>query len=177
MQNFFEIFQIPKSFALNLHELEQRYFALQREAHPDRQIGKSEAQRIVAIERSMAVNDGYDVLKDPLQRAEHLLALAGILVNSDHDTVKPDASLLMEMMEMREHLQDAAHDGAMLRSALDDVKKAMQQCLDGLEEAFDAGDLPHAAQLTIRLKYLAAALEEAHMLVYQLKATHAQEHH
>jgi len=177
MADYFTVLGLKPQFMLNLNTLEERYFEVQREAHPDRQIGKSEADRVTAIERSMRANDAYETLKNPLTRAEHLLEMQGIFVNTEHDTQKPDAALLMEMMELREQLADAAVDGRVLRGLVDDTKKAMQQCIDALEEAFGAADYPFAAKVTLRLQYLGKALEEAHMLIYRLKATHNEGTH
>ena len=56
MLNYFEILGTPASFTLDVKALEKAYFNAQMAAHPDRQIGKSEAERIVAIERSMSAN-------------------------------------------------------------------------------------------------------------------------
>jgi molecular chaperone HscB len=177
MDNYFIVLGLKPEFTVNLNALEERYFEIQRNVHPDRQIGKSEAERVAAIEHSMRANDAYETLKNPLTRAQHLLEIQGIFVNTEDDTQKPEPALLMEMMELREQLADAAQDGAALRGLVEDTKKAMQQCIDRLEEAFDAADYPFAANLTLRLQYLGKALEEAHMLIYRLKALHTHEAH
>ena len=177
MSDYFTLLGLSPRFAMNSASLEERYFEIQRNVHPDRQIGKSEAERVAAIELSMRANDAYETLKNPLTRAQHLLEIQGIFVNTEDDTQKPEPALLMEMMELREQLADAAQDGAALRGLVEDTKKAMQQCIDRLEEAFDAADYPFAANLTLRLQYLGKALEEAHMLIYRLKALHSSEAH
>ena len=158
------------SFVLNLNDLEVSYIQLQQRAHPDRQIGKSDAERIEAINASMAANDAYETLKNPLSRAEHLLALQGIIVNDDNETHKPSQALLMETLEMRESLEDAKGDEKALETQMRDLKEAMQQCTDDLEEAFDAGDYEHAAQRTIKLQFLGKTLEEVHAYIYHIKA-------
>ncbi len=177
MNDYFTLLGLPPRFAIHMATLEERYFEIQRNVHPDRQIGKAEAERVAAIDHSMRANDAYETLKNPLTRAQHLLEIQGIFVNTEDDTQKPEPSLLMEMMELREQLADAAHDGAALRGLVEDTKTAMQQCIDRLEESFDAGDYPFAASLTLRLQYLGKALEVAHMLIYRLKALHTQEAH
>lgn len=177
MADYFTVLGLKPAFPLNLNTLEEHYIAAQREAHPDRHVGKPEAERLALIQRSMLVNDAYETLKNPLSRAEHLLEMQGIFVNSEDDTVKPEPALLMEVMELREQLQDASNDREVLRHLLDDIKKAMQDCSDGMEEAFGAADYPYAAKLTMRLQYLGKALEEAHMLLYRLKTTHNHDEH
>jgi molecular chaperone HscB len=176
MQNHFELLGLTPGFTLDVKALEQAYFSAQRDAHPDRQIGKSEAERIVAIERSMSANEAYEALKNPLTRAEHLLALSGVRVNSDDDTVKPSQALLVEIMELREQIEDARADAKKLLALVADIRLVAEECSDDLAEAFAAGDLAHAAERTIKLHYLGKAAEEAHLYLYRVKAAHHQEH-
>lgn len=179
MQNYFTLLGIAESFDLDIKGLEKAYFDIQRAAHPDRQIGKSEAERIIAIERSMDANEAYEALKNPLTRAEHLLALKAVHVNSEADTVKPSQALLVEMMELREQIADSREDGRKLLQLVSDIRKAADDSTDAIAEALAANDLDHAAQCTIRLHYLGKAAEEAHMYLYRIKAAHAagHEHH
>ena len=171
MQSLFDILGLPAQFPLNLKTLETAYFTAQRTCHPDRFVGKGEAERVAAITRSQLVNDAYDQLKNPLTRAEHLLELQGIFALDD--TATPPPALLMEVMELREALSDASRDGAELARALDDLKKRANECSEALEEAFAAQDYTSASAETMRLQYLGKALEEAHMLIYRLKANHS----
>lgn len=171
MQSFFDILGLPTQFPLNLKTLETAYFTAQRACHPDRFVGKSEAERVAAISRSQLVNDAYEFLKNPLHRAEHLLELQGI-VALDDDAVAPPA-LLMEMMELREALADAGQNGPALAAALEDLKAQANAALATLETQFAASDFAAATTETMRLHYLFKAIEEAHMLIYRLKATHS----
>ena len=109
--NYFELFELEPSFILDETALHRAYVSMQQQFHPDRMIGKSDEERAVAIQQSMDANDGYEILKDQLKRAQHLLELNGFKVNQDgQDAVRPDQSLLMEMMEMREHLEEASDE-------------------------------------------------------------------
>lgn len=158
-------------FALNLAQLEKAYFAAQRATHPDRFIGKPEAERVAAISRSTLVNDAYETLKNPLTRAEHLLELQGIDALADDAKVPP--TILMEMMELRERVMDAGQDGAALAGIVSEIKGLASANEKALGEAFAATDYARASHETIRLQYLGKAMEEAHMLIYRLKAAHA----
>lgn len=175
MKDYFTLFDLPRSYALSESELHKRYIALQRQTHPDRLVGKSPAERNEAIQLSMRVNDAYDTLKSPLTRAEYMLELNGIFVNSEEDNIKPDQSLLMEVMELREQLGECA-TGRELKSVMDDIKKSMAGVVTELEGAFAIADMERAAQLAMRLKYLGKSLEEAHTLFYRFKATAEAEH-
>jgi molecular chaperone HscB len=152
--NYFELFGLGSPrFGLDLAQVEKRYFELQRELHPDR---VSASERPAAIQKSADVNQGYHVLKSPLKRAQHLLALHGIHVNTDNDTVKPDTALLTEIMDLRERL--AADE-----SIIGDLETREKETLEALGNAFNAEDHSRAASLTIRLNYLFKLLQDARM--------------
>ena len=170
MQNLFETLGMEPSFTLNLKALEQAYFTAQRATHPDRFIGKPESERTAAITKSQLVNDAYETLKDPLRRAEHLLELQGIHALADEQKVP--AEILGEMMELRERIFDNGSDGAALMAIIGEIKALAIENSNALTEAFAAGDYAGATHETIRLQYLGKAMEEAHMLVYRLKAAH-----
>jgi len=77
------------------------------------------------------------------------------------------------MMELRERVMDAGADGAALAGMVSEIKALAAANEKALAEAFAAGDFARAANETIRLQYLGKAMEEAHMLIYRLKAAHA----
>ncbi|MFZ4540391.1 MAG: Fe-S protein assembly co-chaperone HscB [Rickettsiales bacterium] len=170
MENLFDILGLKTSFALDPATLEKAYFAAQRAAHPDRFIGKPEAERIASIHVSQQVNDAYETLKNPLTRAEHLLELQNIHALSDDAKVPPP--ILSEMMELRERIFDAGSDRAALAAITGEIKKLASENAKTLEEAFTSTDYTRATHETIRLQYLGKAMEEAHMLIYRLKAAH-----
>lgn len=167
MQNLFEILSLPASFDLNLKTLEQHYFAAQRQWHPDRFVGKGEDMRGEAAHKSVLINDAYDTLKNPLERAKHLLELQGIFID---DETNPPPVLLMEMMELRERIHDASDDGRALLAMVDEIKGLAAACHDALASAFETSEYVAAQAETLRLGYLGKAMEEAHMLLYRAKA-------
>ena len=77
MTDYFEIFGLPRSLDLSLDDLQARFYALSRELHPDRFMRKPEAERQQALDMSSALNDAYRTFKDPIKRAQYLLALEG----------------------------------------------------------------------------------------------------
>ena len=170
MEDYFSLLGVPPVFTLEQKALEQAYFAAQRATHPDRFIGKAEAERVAAILRSQAVNEAYEALKNPLTRAEHLLALRGHAPLAEGAQASP--ALLMEMMELREALAEAAGDGPALASVVATIKRLHGETLAALADAFAQSNDATAIANTQRLHYLGKAMEEAQMRVYQLKAAH-----
>lgn len=148
----FALFGLPRGFALDEADLQRRYFALQRALHPDRFAGKSAAEREQAVRRSMQVNEAYDALKAPLLRARHLLALHGLRVGGEGDSVKPSQALLVESMEMRETASDADTAGLDALRAEAALKK--RETLEALAAQCGREAWDEAAQSVLRLIYL-----------------------
>lgn len=156
--NHFARLQLPISTDLDKDELNTRYFALQRQYHPDHYAGKSPAEKQAALQESMAVNEAYNTLKDPLKRAEYLLLLQGIRVNTETNGIRPCPALLMEAMEMRERLAETTGREALTaleKEALSERDQALYQFV----AYYNEGKPQEAAQETIRVKYLEKLVE------------------
>jgi molecular chaperone HscB len=151
---------LPVNFALNTAELDRRYFALQRQLHPDRFATKTARERAISQSQAVTLNEAYEALKDPLERATYLLKLKGVDANPDGCHTVKDPTLLMEQMERREALMEASTPSAaeaLAREAASHVSESEA----AIAAAFAAGDLEGAGRETTRLKYLVKLVEEA----------------
>ena len=61
------------------------------------------------MDQSSLLNKAFETLKDPLKRAEYLLALRGHPINEE-DTLHAQQELLMDVMEVRQNLEEAEGD-------------------------------------------------------------------
>ena len=77
-ESHFQIFGVPEEFEMDLVALEERYRELQSEVHPDRFAGASQAEQRVSMQLSTRVNEAYQTLKSPLERAGYILQLKGV---------------------------------------------------------------------------------------------------
>jgi molecular chaperone HscB len=108
---------------------------LQREAHPDRFAARCAAAQRVAMQWSVRINEAYRRLKDPLQRAAYLCELRGAPIDAENNTAMP-AKFLIEQMEWREALHEAADESALdsleqqLRSSRGEVLREIERLLD-----------------------------------------------
>jgi molecular chaperone HscB len=151
---------LPIEFAVDTAELDRRYFALQRQLHPDRFAMRTPRERAISQSQAVALNEAYETLKDPLSRATYLLGLYGIGANPDGCHTVNDPTLLMEQLERREALMEAntaAAVGALAREAASHVAESEA----AIAAAFATGDLNAAGRETTRLKYLVKLVEEA----------------
>jgi molecular chaperone HscB len=102
------------------------------------------------------VNEAYRALKDPVQRAKHILELNGVDVAFETNTQMP-TDFLMQQLEMREDLEAAV--GKKDSSYLDGLMKKLASQQSGLEasigESIDGRkDYAGAAGLVRKLLFL-----------------------
>jgi molecular chaperone HscB len=154
--------ELPVQFDVDAAELDRRYFALQHRLHPDRFASRSARERAVSQNQAVALNEAYEILKDPLSRAEYMLKLHGVDVNPDGCNTVRDPTLLMEQMERREALAEARTREA-VDAIIADARGELDKDLRGTAAAFAAHELEKAEVAVTRLKYLSKLLEEARL--------------
>ncbi|WP_038175038.1 MULTISPECIES: co-chaperone HscB [Vibrio] len=155
--NYFELFGLPSQFALDGSLLASQFRQLQTQFHPDKFATASERDRLMAVQKAAQINDAYQILKNPISRAEYLLAENGVELRGEQQTMQ-DPMFLMEQMELREELEDiAASDDP--ESALFDfdtkVSKMFKQQLVSVEQELNDSDWSHAADRVRKLKFIA----------------------
>ncbi len=149
----FDIYGLPRIFALDRAELDARRRSLQAEVHPDRFAAADPASRRMAMQRAVRVNEAYERLKDPLRRAACLCEMNGAPVRAEDNTAMP-ADFLMQQMQWREALDDA--DG------IEDIDQIASQAasrkreqLSKIEHLLDADkDFPAAARQVRGLMFI-----------------------
>ncbi len=102
----FELFDLPRQFRQDRPAIDARWKELQREAHPDKFAAAGAAAQRLAMQWSVRINEAYQRLKDPLQRAAYLCELNGAPVNAENNTAMP-AEFLTQQMHWRESLDEA----------------------------------------------------------------------
>ncbi|MDB5928416.1 MAG: co-chaperone Hsc20 [Polaromonas sp.] len=104
--NDFELFGVPVQFLQDRAQLDARWKELQREAHPDKFAVQGAAAQRLAMQWSVRINEAYQRLKNPLNRASYLCELHGAPINAENNTAMPTA-FLVQQMEWREALEEA----------------------------------------------------------------------
>ena len=159
-QNHFELFGLPQRFQLDLAQLDEAYRAIQSQVHPDRFVGASDAERRVSMQSATQVNEAYRTLKSPLARARYLLALQGVDVASESNTAMP-AEFLMQQMQWRESVEDAAHQPDALAALARRLAGEMKDQYADLERCLDRqDDYAPAAESVRKLMFLERLREE-----------------
>ena len=146
--NYFDLFNVVPAFDIDTALLAERYRELQRAVHPDKFANDTEQQKLLSVQRTAQINDGYQTLKNPIRRAQHMLSLRGIELSHETTTLK-DGAFLMQQMEWREALEDIQHSSD------------PQDSIDELYESFSA----YESKLTAKLAELLASEDTADALL------------
>jgi len=154
--SYFELFGLQPAFALDVEALERAYREIQSRVHPDRFAHAGDAERRASLQWTTRVNEAYQALKNPVQRASHILALHGVDVAFETNTAMP-ADFLMQQMELREALEEATetkHAAALdaLQRRIDEDQAALEGRLG--KRIDEEKDYQAAADLVRELQFL-----------------------
>ncbi|KAI0275063.1 hypothetical protein BC834DRAFT_28123 [Gloeopeniophorella convolvens] len=152
--DFYELLNAPKSpnpFIVDEGQLKDSFRHAQRFVHPDLWATHGENKTGVARDLSGLVNEAYNTLLRPLSRIHYILAQHDIGV-SETDQLD-DPQLIMEVIEMREALEEAASESE-VESIRDDVAGKTSDTFANIERSVQLEDWDEARKEAVRLKYL-----------------------
>ena len=121
-QNYFELFNLPEKFQIDLEMLQENYRAIQKEIHPDRFATSSENEKVQSMIKSTQANDAFQTLKSPIQRAKYILSLHKSVEKS---TLQPD--FLMQQMEWEEHFETIEKNSSELTEFKSTINKKYKE--------------------------------------------------
>ncbi|OGA12682.1 MAG: Fe-S protein assembly co-chaperone HscB [Betaproteobacteria bacterium RIFCSPHIGHO2_12_FULL_69_13] len=156
MTNHFELFGLAPAFALEAEGLERAYREIQSRVHPDRFARAGDAERRASLQWTTRVNEAYRTLRNPVQRAKHILELHGVDVAFETNTAMP-AEFLMQQMELRERLEEASgrRDPKGLESLRAGLRAEKRVLEESIADRIDAAkDYAGAAGLVRKLMFL-----------------------
>jgi molecular chaperone HscB len=135
--DYFELFGIPRGLNLSVDMLQQRYYELSRELHPDRFMRKPEAERQRALDMSSMLNDAYRTFKDPLKRAQYVLSLEGFDVGEQRSKDVPP-ELLEEVFELNMALEEVRGGDESARPQLESAEKNFTRMLTDVDHQLES---------------------------------------
>ncbi|ALG68878.1 co-chaperone HscB [Beggiatoa leptomitoformis] len=160
--NYFELFGLPVCFTIDSEVLAACYRDLQKMIHPDKFVDAPERERRLAMEKATLINEAFQTLKQPVNRARYLLELQGVSLNNDSDTFM-DATFLMAQMELRETLAEIKNQInplAALSQFLTTLNKQSQTLIDKLNQQFTQQDWQAARNSVRQLQFFNRLQEE-----------------
>jgi len=160
-QNHFELFDLPRGFAVDMAKLDAAYREVQTQVHPDRHAAAGDAGRRVAMQWSTRANEAYQTLKNPLARATYLLQLRGQDIGAENNTAMEPA-FLMQQMEWREAVEDAtaAKNADALDKLLRDLREDKKLRYGKLGALLDSGADAPAVEAVRQLMFLEKVEDE-----------------
>jgi molecular chaperone HscB len=163
--NYFEVFGLAQLLGIDTGALEKKFHELSRQYHPDYFTTAPADERSRALRMTALLNDAYRTLRNPIRRVEYLLSLHGLKA----DGSKVPKSLLMEVFEINEQLEDIRTSGgtesqmAELRQQIEEKRRRfdteLQQATAHWDELIRSGTAE--PQLKIHLAKLAEVLSES----------------
>jgi molecular chaperone HscB len=109
--NYFELFGIPVSLAVDTKALSKRFFELQKKYHPDFFGQASDAEKEEALELSSMVNKAWKTFQSQDETVKYVLTEKGLLEEEEKFQLPPD--FLMEVMELNELKMDGVDDATL----------------------------------------------------------------
>lgn len=157
--NHFLRFGLKPSFDIDNDWLDQHYFEMQRDLHPDRFATRSDREKSLSQQQATAINDAYETLKEPLRRADYLVDLLSLNFLPEGCNLVNDQALLMESMELRQSLEDC-ETKEQVNILSHRAQNEIKGCIEKLSKLFKDDDIEGACRYKTRLRYLEKLIEE-----------------
>ena len=155
--DYFTCLGFPRRLTIDSQKLEAKFYELSRAFHPDFYQNKSETEQAISLSNAATLNTAYRTLRDPIQRAEYLLAIEAGAVKEIRTS--PPADLFEEILELQDTLEEyRASDQSSESRAATALETAGRAAHPGREKAGD-GD---AARATLRRMGCAARSRRGH---------------
>ena len=164
--NFFELFDLPISYDVDLSKIQQWYMQLQKQVHPDKFANASDREKSLSMQQTSWINEAKTTLVNPVLRATYLLKLKGLDINLENETTM-DAVFLMQQLEMRERLENVKKEVDpldVLDSMAKDVKSTTQDLMKGFAQSYVEDQLDDAREWIRKLQFLQKAKKEIESL-------------
>lgn len=169
--NFFELFELPVSYDVDLNQIQQHYMALQKKVHPDKFANGSDLEKRLSMQQTSWINEAQATLKDAVLRASYLLKLKGIDINLENETTM-DAAFLMQQLEMRERLENIKKEPdpiAVLDTIAIEIKKTTDSIMENFARSYEDDQFDDAREWIRKLQFLQKAKKEVNTLTADIE--------
>ena len=156
MNNPFALFDLPVAFQVDSALLNERYLALQKSLHPDNFSAASAQEQRLAIQKSAEINDALRILKDPITRADSIIAINTGETENPEEKSNNDIDFLMQQMEWRETLENIENrkDTDELTAFTQEINQIRHAILSELSTALTEQQWDIARAITDKLRFI-----------------------
>lgn len=137
ISDYFALFDIKPRFDIDIADLQKPFIELSKKMHPDFYGRMSDSEKIIARDNTAYLNSAYNVLKDPIKRADYLLSL---LAENTKSNPTPPQDLFDEILEAGELLMNdelSAEEFEQLQNTRNEFKNRQQEIIASLAGQFD----------------------------------------
>ncbi|KAI0977926.1 hypothetical protein GJ496_010220 [Pomphorhynchus laevis] len=169
-RNYFELFGIdPPTYHISLSALKKRYLQLSFDSHPDRNShhnyeryhstsnSNADIDGLDCTQAITIVTEGYRCLRNPFDRAIHLLKVQGFKL-SDRDVLakQPNPDFLLAIMDINESAENtkSMHH---IKEIIKELRFQRDEYLDRVAKAFDENTQKHVlidGDLLSKIKFI-----------------------
>ena len=129
--DYFTCLGFPRRLTIDPQKLEEKFYELSRAFHPDFYQNKSETEQAISLSNAATLNTAYRTLRDPIQRAEYLIAIEAGAVKEIRTS--PPADLFEEILELQDTLEEyrasdqSSESGRKLRTQLQTEQQTLER--------------------------------------------------
>jgi molecular chaperone HscB len=129
--NYFELYDLPVLFEIDLSYIKKKYFILSRQYHPDFFANASKEKQAEALEKSSMINSAYKIFQSRDETIRYVLELHHLV--EEEEKYKLDPEFLMDVMEINEQLMDIAPP--VDEDVINEIRLRAYELLNQMEEA------------------------------------------
>lgn len=170
-QSYFELFEQPLSFEVDLARVHDNQQNLQAKFHPDRFVNASDQEKRLSVQQASWVNEAYQTLANPVKRARYMLEVSGLDMKDESQTTS-DIEFLMEQITLREQMEEVRDKQDPLEECdtiIKHLKFRSKEISDEFSDKFKTGDLEIAKQVSRKMQFIQRILEQVMDLQFQLE--------
>jgi molecular chaperone HscB len=142
--DYFGFFGIARRLKVDTDLLKKQFYTLSRLLHPDKYTHRSEIERRNSLDATAILNDGYRILRDPIQRAEYVLRGEGFEVGEQRTKDVPP-ELLEEVFDLNMALDELRAGDREVVPQLDGYRKHFLEMRDVIDAELDSTFMRHDA--------------------------------
>ena len=157
-KNFFQFFELPISYSLDEAALMRVYLERQRELHPD-SVVVGNCTNSCAGTSVAELNTAYQILMDPIDRAEHYLSVRGIPILE-----QLPSDFAEEMFSMRQKY-DSLQTESEKKEFCASLKQRMADIVSLLHDIKE-DELEEFRRYTCLLRFINSFLEKVELNAY-----------
>ena len=153
----FKLFNLNYEFSIDLKKLEDEYFILQKQLHPDKFINSTKKELLYAQIHSSNLNNAYNILVNQVSRSNELLKSKGER-NTENETFN-DLEVLNEVLDLQEVAENIdCHEKK--KCLIKEINNTIQENIEKLNNCFIQDQFLDAKKLTIKISYLEKLLKD-----------------